>query len=107
MNTSWWPWLFMVLGIACIPWLVRKAQQHGALPRRPGGHTQVLSACPVGPQQQVVTVKIACGERSAVLVLGVTPSSVHCLHRWEDSAAVALGGDAVVATAVAPPEGAV
>ncbi len=73
----------VVVGIACIPWLVRKLQQHGAFPQRQGGHASVLSACPVGPQQQVVTVKVAYGQCSAVLVLGVTPSSVQCLHRWE------------------------
>lgn len=79
-----WVGVFVV-AIACLPFLVRWIQVRTGSAVG-GGQAKVLSAVAVGPQQRVVTVQVAAGTNAAVLVLGVTASSVHCLHKWESAA---------------------
>lgn len=78
-----------VLGIACLPWGVRWMQRRSGALGPDAGRAKVLSVLAVGPQQRVVTIQVASGVNDAVLVLGVTASSVSCLHKWEQ------GGDAL------------
>lgn len=74
-----------VVTVACLPFLVRWIQARtGAVVG--GGQAKVLSVLAVGPQQRVVTIQVASGSNATVLVLGVTTSSVHCLHKWEPGA---------------------
>lgn len=77
-----------VVAIACLPWLVRWLQTRSGSVALVGGQTKVLSVVAVGPQQRVVTLQVASGPKEAVLVLGVTASSVQCLHKWESGAGV-------------------
>lgn len=72
-----------VIGIACLPWGVRWMQRRAGALSPDTGKTKVLSVLAVGPQQRVVTIQVASGAQEAVLVLGVTSSSVNCLHKWE------------------------
>lgn len=72
-----------VLGIACLPWAVRWVQGRAGVSGSEVGKAKVLSVLAVGPQQRVVTVQVAAGATEAVLVLGVTASTVNCLHKWE------------------------
>ena len=72
-----------VVGIACLPWGVRWMQRRAGALGPDAGRTKVLSVLAVGPQQRVVTIQVAAGAREAVLVLGVTSSTVSCLHKWE------------------------
>lgn len=78
--------IFVVV-VACLPWLVRWLQARTGSVSGTGGQTKVLSVVAVGPQQRVVTLQVASGAREAVLVLGVTASSVQCLHKWEHGVA--------------------
>lgn len=85
MSDSLIPLVLFVGAIASLPWLVRLVQSRvgskGALSA--GG--RVVSALAVGPQQRIVTVQISCGRQELTMVLGVTPSSVTCLHKWNAS----------------------
>lgn len=81
-QTFAWVILF-VLGIACLPWAVRWIQGRAGGRGPEAGKAKVLSVLAVGPQQRVVTVQVAAGAKEAVLVLGVTASTVSCLHKWE------------------------
>lgn len=105
MGLSWWPWALLVLGIASLPWLVKALQRSGALPRPASGSIAVLSACAVGPQQRVLTVRVSHAPHEVVLVLGVTPQNIQCLHRWDarDTSSIA---EASVAVATTPTGGA-
>lgn len=90
-----------MLGIACLPWGVRWMQRRAGTMGSDTGKTKVLSVLAVGPQQRVVTVQVASGARGAVLVLGVTSSSVNCLHKWETGMnAVDTVGSGAVGTAL-------
>lgn len=77
-----------VAGVACLPFLVRWAQARTGSGGQGGGQAKVLSVVAVGPHQRVVTLQVASGPKEAVLVLGVTASSVNCLHKWESGASV-------------------
>lgn len=74
-----------VIGIACIPWAVRRLQARTGLLGPEMGKAKVLSVLAVGPQQRIVTVQVAAGANEAVLVLGVTGAAVHCLHKWDSA----------------------
>lgn len=73
--------VLFVGGMAMLPWLVRRLQQH-----RAGGSastpmaSRVLSTVAVGPQQRVVTVEVGPEHARTWLVLGVTAQNVSCLH---------------------------
>lgn len=74
--------VLFVGAMAMLPWLVRRLQQRQAAGGSvPGGSAlRVLSAVAVGPQQRVVTVEVGPEHARTWLVLGVTASSVTCLH---------------------------
>ncbi len=78
--------------VACIPWMVRWLQARAGTLGPEAGRAKVLSVLAVGPQQRVVTVQVASGTHEAVLVLGVTASTVNCLHKWESAGVVVAGG---------------
>jgi flagellar protein FliO/FliZ len=74
--------VLFIAGMACLPWVVRWAQQ-----RQGGRGTQgmlaaskVVSALPVGPQQRVITVEVGPEHARTLLVLGVTAQNINCLH---------------------------
>lgn len=94
MTESLLPLLLFVAAIASLPWLVRRVQSRMSQ----GGATiaggRVVSALAVGPQQRVVTVQLSRGNQTLTLVLGVTPTSVTCLHTW-DERTVAQGASAL------------
>lgn len=73
--------LFMA-GMACLPWLVRKIQQKHAESGRLRGAavSRVLSSVAVGAQQRVVTLEVGPEHARSVLVLGITPQQITCLH---------------------------
>ena len=94
MSQSWiWVGL-LVGGVACLPYLVRLVQARRASWGYSEGKTTLLSVLAVGPQQKVITIKVSSNDKEATLVLGVTPNSVNCLHKWEsaDGARPALEG---------------
>ena len=73
--------VLFVGAMACLPWLIKRLQQHqasGGLPA--GAASRVLSAVAVGPQQKVVTVEVGPEHARTWLVLGVTAQQVTCLH---------------------------
>ncbi len=90
-QTLVWVALF-VLGIACIPWMLRWMQGRAGVLGAETGKVKVLSVLAVGPQQRVVTVHVAAGTNETVLVLGVTASTVNCLHKWESIGDASGGG---------------
>ncbi len=82
MTDSLIPLFVFVAVIAALPWLVRRIQSH-VIPQGgvlAGG--RVISALAVGPQQRVVTVQLRRGREELTMVLGVTASTVTCLHTW-------------------------
>ena len=83
MSQSW-VWLgLLVAGIACLPYFVRLLQARKGSIGRLEGTSHLVSVLAVGPQQRVITVKVTSNDKEATLVLGVTPGSVNCLHKWE------------------------
>lgn len=73
--------IVFVLGIASLPWLVRRVQQRqGRLAGSSVPAPRVLSAIAVGPHQRVVTVEMGGDGDRTTLILGVTPQSICCLH---------------------------
>lgn len=83
-----------VVGIACLPFLVRWAQARAGMTGLGAGQAKVLSVVAVGPQQRVVTLQVGAGSKEAVLVLGVTAASVQCLHKWVPDADTMASGAA-------------
>ncbi|WP_035203196.1 flagellar biosynthetic protein FliO [Acidovorax sp. CF316] len=73
--------VLFVGAMACLPWLIKRLQQHHAAGGLPAGAaSRVLSAVAVGPQQRVVTVEVGPEGARTWLVLGVTAQQVSCLH---------------------------
>lgn len=73
--------ILFVGAMACLPWLIKRLQQHHAATGMPAGAaSRVLSAVAVGPQQRVVTVEVGPEGARTWLVLGVTAQNVSCLH---------------------------
>ena len=74
--------LFMA-ALMCMPWAVgRLKKRYGIAPGGPVGASRLISALAVGPQQKVVTVEVGPAHERVCLVLGVTPQSIQCLHRF-------------------------
>lgn len=73
--------VLFIAGMACLPWLVRWAQQRQASRGVAGisAASKVISAVAVGPQQRVVTVEVGPDHARTVLVLGVTAQNISCL----------------------------
>lgn len=82
MSESLIPILLFVVAIAFLPWLVRHLQGKMGAGLATQSSGKVVSALAVGPQQRVVTVKLNHGAEELTMVLGVTASSVTCLHKW-------------------------
>lgn len=82
--------LLFVVSIACLPWLVRRYQARSEAGAHTAAASKVLSAVAVGPQQRVVTVQVGTGPNAQILVLGVTSTSISCLHKWDGVAAGSL-----------------
>lgn len=73
--------VLFVLGMALLPWVVRRVQlRHGAAAGVQPTALRVLSQVGLGPQQRVVTVHVQHEGQALVLVLGVTTQQVQCLH---------------------------
>lgn len=73
--------VLFVGAMACLPWLIKRLQQHQASGGLSAGSaSRVLSAVAVGPQQKVVTVEVGPEDARTWLVLGVTAQQVTCLH---------------------------
>jgi flagellar protein FliO/FliZ len=73
--------VLFVAGMATLPWLVRRIQQrHAKGPGAGAAAPRVVSAIAVGPHQRVVTVEVGEENERTILVLGVTPQSICCLH---------------------------
>lgn len=74
--------VLFIVGIACLPWLVRWVQQRNGAAGVSGAvaASKVLSAVAIGPQQRVVTVEVGPEHARTLLVLGVTAQHVSCLH---------------------------
>ena len=85
MSQSWFLVGLLVAGIACLPYLLRWVQARKGLVGLLEGQAKVVSVLAIGPQQRVVTVKVSSGDKAATLVLGVTPASVSCLHKWDSA----------------------
>jgi flagellar protein FliO/FliZ len=72
--------LFLVV-VACLPivtkWLVRRnvLGQGGV-----GASTKILAVVAVGPHQKVVTLEAGSENERLLLILGVTPQQITCLH---------------------------
>ncbi len=74
--------VLFVAAIGSLPWLIRKVQQRrGEASGLAAGSPRVISAIAVGPHQRVVTVEVGAQEERVVLVLGVTPQQIECLHK--------------------------
>lgn len=87
MSDSLIPLILFVGAVASLPWLLRQFQTRmGAKGALTAG--RVVSALAVGPQQRIVTVQISSNGQDLTMVLGVTPSSVTCLHKWDAGAGV-------------------
>lgn len=83
--------VLFVLGMAALPWLVRRVQLRQGMAAGGGSVAalRVLSQVGLGPQQRVVTVQVQHEAHSVVLVLGVTAQQVQCLHVLDTPSAVA------------------
>lgn len=86
MGQSWVLVGLLVGGIACLPALVRWLQAQRNSNQSPVAQGKVISALAVGPQQRVVTVRVGAAESEVTMILGVTPGSIQCLHKWESAA---------------------
>ena len=72
-----------VLLLALVPYGVKWLQSRGHVASNAlAASNRVLSAVAVGPQQRVVTVEAGVGDSRVLLVLGVTPHQVTCLHTF-------------------------
>jgi flagellar protein FliO/FliZ len=80
MSQTWAVVVLFMLGMAALPWLVRRLQQRQAAAGAGQSASRVLSQVAVGPHQRVVTVQVQHEGAQAVLVLGVTAQQVQCLH---------------------------
>lgn len=71
----------MVVLLALLPGAVKwlQARTNARAPGQPTT-TRLVSAVAVGPHQRVVTVEVGPAAARTMLVLGVTPQSVSCLH---------------------------
>lgn len=75
--------VLFVAAIGSLPWLIRKLQQRrGETSGLAAGAPRVISAVAVGPHQRVVTVEVGPSDERVVLVLGVTPQQIECLHKF-------------------------
>ncbi|MBU3737377.1 MAG: flagellar biosynthetic protein FliO [Rhodoferax sp.] len=73
--------LFLAL-VAALPFAVRWLQRRGLGGLPPSlVSSKLISALAVGPQQKVVTVEIGPESARVWLILGVTQSSITCLHQ--------------------------
>lgn len=73
--------LFLAL-VAALPFAVRWLQRRGIGGLPPSlVSSKLISALAVGPQQKVVTVEVGPEGARVWLTLGVTPSSITCLHQ--------------------------
>lgn len=72
--------LVFIAGMAMLPWLVRTVQQRRGAQGPGNAAARVLAQVAVGPQQRVVTVEVQHEGQRAVLVLGVSPQQLECLH---------------------------
>lgn len=83
-----------VVVLALFPLALKWLQRRGAVPGGPSQQfSRIVSQLAVGPQQRVVTVEVGAEGARTWLVLGVTASSITCLHTLPAPA----GGDAPVA----------
>lgn len=81
MTQTWFLVALFIGAMASLPWLVKRLQQRQVLGGvATGAVPKVLGAASVGPQQKVVTVEVGADAGRTVLVLGVTPHQVTCLH---------------------------
>ncbi|GAB4402041.1 MAG: hypothetical protein OHK0048_19540 [Rhodoferax sp.] len=81
MTTTWLSLLLVVLVLAALPLALKWLQRRIGAPMGAGlGHSRVVSAVAVGPQQRVVTVEIGPPQARVWLTVGVTAQSVTALH---------------------------
>ena len=73
MSQTWAVVVLFMLGMAALPWLVRRLQQRQAAAGAGQSASRVLSQVAVGPHQRVVTVQVQHEGAQAVLVLGNVP----------------------------------
>ena len=92
MSQTWVVVILFMLGMAALPWLVRRLQQRQAVVGVGQSASRVLSQVAVGPHQRVVTVQVQHDGTQAVLVLGVTAQQVQCLHVLQAAPAGAAFG---------------
>ncbi len=74
--------VLFIAGMACLPWVVRWAQQRQASRGIAGvaiTASKIVSTVAVGPQQRVVTLEVGPEHSRTLLVLGVTSQHINCL----------------------------
>lgn len=83
-STSLFALVAVMLCIALLPWLVRRWQRRSQIARGVAGvDMQILGTVALGPSQRVVTVQVQREQQQTCLVLGVTGSSISCLHVFD------------------------
>lgn len=84
MTQAWLSVVLVVIFLAMLPiglkWVQRRVQGTAV---GPSSSLRVVSAVAVGTHQKVVVVEMAIESRKILLTLGVSPSSVSCLHTHE------------------------
>ena len=82
MTTTLFMVALMVVAIALIPYGVKWLKQRTS-PAGLGASdaSRIISAVAVGAQQRVVTLEVGPSHARVWLTLGITPTSIHCLHK--------------------------
>ncbi|WP_296510430.1 flagellar biosynthetic protein FliO [Rhodoferax sp.] len=81
MSSQLFPVVLFLVGLACIPFLIRWLKSRvPSASRLDNSQNVFVSAVAVGPHQRVVTVEVGPANNRVWLTLGVSSSGIHCLH---------------------------
>lgn len=92
MSLQFLPVILFLLGLACLPFLIRWLKSRIPQPLHlVSAQNKVISAVAVGPHQRVVTVEVGPSNDRVWLTLGVTTNGIQCLHSSAAPAADSAG----------------
>lgn len=81
MSLQFLPVILFLLGLACLPFMIRWLKSRIPQPLHlAGAQNKLISAVAVGPHQRVVTVEVGPANDRVWLTLGVGTNGIQCLH---------------------------